>query len=348
MKEKQIGTALLSYGMSGEVFHAPLLDALPQYKIESVLQRNPSKQRRHSYPVVYNFDEILRNEAIDLVVVNTPNDSHFDYAKRSLEAGKHVVVEKPFTVTSAEAESLISIASQNKRVLSVFQNRRWDGGFLTIRKLLEEKLLGRLVEAEFHYDRFRNHVDVNSWKEKDAPGTGILYNLGSHMIDQAVVLFGLPKAVDARIGVQRTGARADDYYDIRFEYDQLNVIIKSSYLVREPGPMYKLHGTEGSFIKYGIDPQEEALKRKEIPGTPRWGSEDERWWGKINTSFNGLHLEGRIGTVPGNYLTYYQQLSESILSKAELPVKPEESLGVIRLIEASIESNRTRKAVFIR
>jgi scyllo-inositol 2-dehydrogenase (NADP+) len=348
MSEQKIGTALLSFGMSGEVFHGPLLDAHPGFDIKAVYHRRTSKKTAHKFPVVYSMDEILSNDLIQLVVVNTPNNTHFQYAADALKAGKHVIVEKPFTVTTAEAEELISIAQKHDRVLTVYHNRRWDGSFLTVQKILNEKLLGRVVEFELHYDRYRNYIEADTWKEEPAEGTGILYNLGSHMLDQVLQLFGMPEYVDARIGTQRSGGKIPDYYDIRITYPGMNVIVKSSYLVREPGPMYRINGTEGSFVKYGIDPQEQALKDKKIPGTAGWGTESREWWGKINTTVNGLHEQGEIETLPGNYLEFYQNVYDAIVHKKAVVVEAQEARDVIMLIEACIESSRAMKAVKVK
>lgn len=345
MSSHKINTALLSYGMSGEVFHGPLLEAHPGFYISSVMQRDLRKPARHAYKLVDNPEAILKDSAVELVIVNTPNESHYSYAKDALNAGKHVIVEKPFTVTSQQADELIAFATRQKRILTVFQNRRWDGDFMTVRKVVEQKLVGKLVEFELHYDRFRNYIEANTWKEEPKVGTGILYNLGSHMLDQALVLFGMPLSVDARLGVQRPGGKVDDFYDIRLAYKDHQVIVKSSYLVREQGPRYMVHGTEGSFVKYGLDPQEQALKDKKIPGTAGWGSEGREWWGKLNTTINGLNYNGLIETIPGNYLSFYDNLYEAICHGKPLAVKPEESRDGIRLIEACMESNQTKRSV---
>lgn len=342
-----INTALLSYGMSGDVFHAPLLAAHPGFELTHVLERTQSKSSRR-YPqvkVVRTIADIARDPSIELVIVNTPNASHFEYSKQLLDAGKHIVVEKPFTVTTAEADELIALAKKKNRVLTVFHNRRWDGDFLTVKKVIEGNLLGKLVELETHYDRFRNVIDNASWKENAGTGVSILYNLGSHMLDQVYILFGMPQELDARMGIQRPEGMVDDYYDIRMTYPSLNVIVKSSYLVREPGPRYVLHGVNGSFVKYGIDPQEQALKDGGIPGTPGWGTESSDWWGKINTTLNGVHLEGKIETLPGDYLAFYRNVYEAIRENKPLTVKPEEPREGMRLIEACFESNRLRKAI---
>ncbi len=281
---------------------------------------------------------------IDLVLVNTPDDSHFEYAKAALEAGKHVVVEKPFIHEVAEGEELIKLAVQNNKILTVFQSRRWEGDFLTIKNILENKFLGRLVEYEAHFDRFRNFIR-DSWKENPAFKTSTLYNLGSHLIDQALVLFGMPEAVFADIRKQRTGSLVDDLFELILYYPGLKVTLKSSYLVREPGPRYLLHGTEGSYIKYGIDPQEEALTNGHMPDEPDWGKEPEANWGILNTNLNGIHYRGPVETFPGCYQDFYNRLYESIAEGKELAVKPEESLNGLRIIKAAYESSDKRCAV---
>jgi scyllo-inositol 2-dehydrogenase (NADP+) len=339
---QKINTAILSYGMSGSVFHLPLLEAHPGYTVKAILHRNINKKIDHRYPVVHTMDEILKDRSIDLVIVNTPNNTHFEFAAQALDAGKHVVVEKPFTVTTKEADELIEIAHKNLRTLTVFQNRRWDGDFLTVKKVIEDHQVGQLVEFECHYDRFRNTIS-DSWKEVPKPGVSILYNLGSHLIDQVLVLFGLPLYLDARLAARRPGSKVEDYYDIRFEYKDFHVILKSSYLVKEPGPRYIVHGTEGSFIKKGLDVQEQDLTAGKKPGTPGWGGEGEDNWGTLNT----LSYNGSIETIPGNYVLFYENLYDTIFNGLPLAVKPEEARNVVWLIEACIESNRLKKAIRI-
>jgi predicted dehydrogenase len=345
---KPISTELLSYGMSGEVFHAPLLMAHAGFNLSSVVQRKSDSANKHypSIKVVRTVDEVMNDSSIELVVVNTPNETHFPFAVRALEAGKHVVVEKPFTVTIKEANDLIELARKKNRILTAFQNRRWDGDYLTLKKVIEGNMVGKIVEFEAHYDRYRNYIEANTWKEEEGIGKGILYNLGSHMLDQALELFGMPEEVDARVGIQRPGGKVDDYYDIRLQYKNHHAIIKSSYLVREQGPRYILHGTDGSFItSSGIDPQEQALKEKKIPGSAGWGTLGKEYWAKINTTVNGLHVEGTIETIAGNYLGFYENLYEVIREGKPMTVKPEEARDIIILIEAAYQSNRERRAI---
>ncbi|HKZ37439.1 MAG TPA: oxidoreductase [Chryseolinea sp.] len=342
-----IKTALLSYGMSGEIFHAPLLAVDPGFALTSVVQRNSdkAKQRYPGIKIARQVNEVFQDDSIELVIINTPNETHFPFASQALEAGKHVIVEKPFTVNVQEAEKLINLATKKNKLLTVFQNRRWDGDFMTIKKVLDNKLVGKVAEFELHYDRYRNYIEANTWKEEQGPGSGILFNLGSHMLDQVLDLFGMPVEVDARVGVQRPNGKVEDFYDIRMQYNDFHAIVKSSYLVREAGPRYILHGTEGSFIKYGIDPQEQALKDGKLPGSPGWGTESKEWWGKLNTTIGALHVDGLIETIPGNYTLFYKSVYDSIRNSKPLLVKPEESKDVIRLIEVCYESHSMRKAI---
>lgn len=339
---KPVKTALASYGMSGKVFHGPFITENPGFELRKVVERQKSESKE-DYPrveIVRNFQNLLDDADIELIVVNTPNDLHFEMTEKALEAGKHVVVEKPFTPTKKEADHLIKLAKKKERVLTVFQNRRWDSDFMTVEKVINEKSIGQLVEYEAHYDRYVNFVSQNSWKEKSGPGAGILYNLGSHMIDQALVLFGLPDAVTAEIGKQRPASEIEDFYDIRLHYQQFNVILKSSYLVREPGPRYILHGVAGSFVKYGLDPQEEALKAGQKPGEEGWGEESVEDWGTLNTEINGLHVIGQIKSIAGSYSVFYDNLYGAIRDGEELKVRAEEAASVIRIIELAYQSNK--------
>jgi scyllo-inositol 2-dehydrogenase (NADP+) len=345
MKPK-IRVGILSYGMSGKVFHAPILHVNPGYTMVKVMQRsaNDVLDRYPYVTVVREAEAIFSDPDIDLVLVNTPDHTHYEFTRAALEAGKHVVVEKPFVLEIGEGDKLIDLARKKGRILTVFQSRRWEGDFLTIRKIIDNQLLGRLVEFEAHFDRFRNFIR-DSWKEKPENKTGTLYNLGSHLVDQALVLFGMPDAIYADIRKQRTGSLVDDLFDLSLLYPSVKVTLKSSYLVREPGPRYLLHGTEGSFVKYGADPQEEALTNGHFPDEANWGREDEAKWGILNTTLNGLHFRGPVETLPGCYHEFYNSLYESIVNGRKLEVRPEESLNVIRIIRAAYESCEKRCAI---
>lgn len=343
----RISVGLASFGMSGMVFHAPFLANNPGFHLSKILERTP-KGSKQIYPetvIVKDYDELLKDPDLDLIVVNTPDHTHYDLTKEALMAGKHVIVEKPFTIISAEGKELIELAEKENLVLSVFQNRRWDGDFQTVKKVISDGVIGDLVEYESHFDRFRNYIQPGTWKEDFNQGTGNIYNLGSHMIDQVLILFGMPEGIYADLEIRRDGSKVNDYYHIHMYYENKTAILKSSYLVKEPGPRFILHGSHGSFIKYGIDPQEELLKSGEIPVGEDWGREDEQNWGLLNTEINGEPVRYRIETIPGNYHTFYDNLFYAIREGRELAVKPQESLNVIRIIEAAIISNAEKRAV---
>jgi predicted dehydrogenase len=342
----KIRVGILSYGMSGKVFHAPILHVNRGFEMVKVLQRSASDALdRYPYvEIVRKAEDILHDPAIDLVLVNTPDHTHYEFSRAALENGKHVVVEKPFVLEIGEGEKLIELSRHKGKVLTVFQSRRWEGDFLTIRKIIDNQLLGRLVEYEAHFDRFRNFVR-DSWKEKPESKTGTLYNLGSHLIDQALVLFGMPDAVFADIRKQRTGSLVDDLFDLSLIYPAVKVTLRGSYLVREPGARFMLHGTEGSFVKYGVDPQEEALNKGRFPDEPDWGKDSEENWGILNTSINGLHIRGPVETLPGCYQDFYNSLYDTIVKGSQLAVRPEDSLNVIRIIRAAYESVEKRCAI---
>jgi scyllo-inositol 2-dehydrogenase (NADP+) len=344
--QPKIRVGILSYGMSGSVFHCPLLHVNPGYEMKKIMQRsaNNALERYPYVQIVRNAEELIGDPEIDLVLVNTPDHTHYEYVKAALEAGKHVVVEKPFIHEVEEGEALINLAVKKKRILTVFQSRRWEGDFLTIKEIIHNNMLGRLVNYEAHFDRFRNFIR-DSWKENPDVKSSTLYNLGSHLIDQALVLFGMPEAVFADLRKQRTGSKVDDMFDLNLYYRDLKVTLKSSYLAREPGPRFILHGTEGSFMKYGIDPQEEALTNGHYPDEIDWGKEPEASWGIINTDLNGIHFRGPIETFPGCYQDFYYSLYDTLVNGKELAVKPEESLNVIKIIKAAYLSNEKRSAI---
>ena len=347
MPEK-IQTALASFGMSGRVFHGPTLKVNPDFEVMKILERTKTESVK-MFPdskIVRSYDEILEDGNIRLVIVNTPDALHFSMAKAAIEAGKHVVVEKPFTLTSGEAVELINLAKENNVLLTVYQNRRWDGDFLTVQKMIRENVIGRIVEFESHYDRYRKVV-TDTWKEKGGVYGGVLFSLGTHMIDQALILFGKPKTVTAHLDILRNNGKTADYYDIRFQYNGFAAILKCSLLVSEPGPRYIIHGTDGSFLKWGIDPQEEALSAGASPGGKDWGKDPEKNWGLLNSESGAVRGKRKIETIAGDYRLFYVNLSRAIRKEEELAVKPEEALSVIEMAEACLLSNRLKKTIKI-
>jgi scyllo-inositol 2-dehydrogenase (NADP+) len=344
-----INTALLSFGMSGQVFHAPFLQVHDGFRFYAVWERTKNgAQEKYPHVKTYrSLDELLNDEAIELVVVNTPSVTHYDYAKKCLQANKNVIVEKPFTPTVKEGEELISLAKEKNRLLSVYQNRRYDSDYKAVKKVIDEKLLGDLIEAEFHYDRYNDQLSYKVHKETPTPGVGIVYDLGSHLIDQALQLFGMPHSVFADIDIIRPNSKVHDYFELLMFYNHFRVRIHSSLLVREQLPAYILHGSKGSFIKAKTDVQEVALQAGKIPDAPDWGAEPENEKGLLHTEKDGKITREHISSFNGNYMEYYEGIYKAMRFNQPLPVTAEEGLNVIRTIAAAYESNRTKKIIKI-
>jgi scyllo-inositol 2-dehydrogenase (NADP+) len=331
-------TGLIGYGLSGARFHAPLLAAEPAFTLAAVATRRAGEVARDWPGVrVLSQDALLADPSLELVIIATPNDSHAALAERALLAGKHVVVEKPFTLDSAEALRLDALARERGRCLTVFHNRRWDGDFLTVRQLLEQGRLGRLFSFESHFDRFRPQVKAR-WKEEDVPGGGTLWDLGSHLIDQALQLFGLPESITADLGRQRTGARATDWFHLVLRYGELRVLLHSGSVVHEPWPRFVLQGEVESWSKYGLDPQEEQLGAGLRPGMAGWGVEPPERSGRLSHG-------GSMPGLPGRYETFYRQLASAIAGQGPVPVTAESAAQVIRVIEAAVRSEREGRRV---
>jgi predicted dehydrogenase len=244
-----IPTAIIGYGLAARVFHAPVIRAVSGLSLTTVVQRrgDPPQGLR----LFRSVDEMLQSGDIRLAVVATPNVSHYEIARKCLEAGLHVVVDKPFTTTYAEAVSLIQVAEERSRVLTVHHNRRWDSDFLTIRKLIQSGVLGRIVMVESNYDRFRPALREGAWRERNEPGGGILFDLGSHLVDQALVLFGEPDGITADVRVERDGAVVDDAFDLTFRYPNLRVYLRASMLAATPRARFRIHGTHSTFESSG-------------------------------------------------------------------------------------------------
>jgi scyllo-inositol 2-dehydrogenase (NADP+) len=337
-------TGIAGYGAAAQFMHLPFITTNPEFQLQTILQRHgeTAKEKYSDVRIVRSMGDMLADNSLELIVITTPNDSHFDYARQALEAGKHVVVDKPFTITSEDAKRLIALAEKKERVLSVFQNRRYVSDFLTIRQLLFQKRLGEIVEFEAHYDRYRPELRPNAWREENEPGTGILYDLGAHLIDQAFCLFGLPEYVTADIRIQREQARTTDYFELWLDYGFTKIILKAGMLVREPGPRYTIHGKQGSFIKSGEDPQEALLRKGILPTSADWGFEAEDLYGLLHTEINGKIIKEKYPSLAGNYGGYYQDLYQTIRFGKPLKVKPEHGFNVVRMIELATESSEKK------
>lgn len=338
---KKIKVAFAGFGKGARIYNAPVMASVSGFEITRLMTSSSEniEAAKKDFPeaeIVPDYDTLLSGEDIDLVVITAPNHLHFHMAEKALTAGKHVVVEKPFTSTSREAEILIKLAKEKNLILSVHHNRRWDSDFLTVKKLLKEEKLGKVVEYEAHFDRFRNFVKPG-WKEKkENPGSGILYDLGSHLIDQALVLFGTPTEVFADLRIQRENSEVIDNFELLLFYPQLRVSLKAGMLVKEKGPAYSLHGQKGSFLKYGADVQEEALINGKLPRDHEdWGKEPKEIWGKINTEEEEKYLESE----QGDYRKFYQNIYNAICGEEALEVTPRQAKRVIKVIELAKSSN---------
>lgn len=344
---QQINTAICSFGMSGRVFHAPFISSHKGFNLYAVWERTKNEAAQ-KYPDVKTYrtlHELLADEAVELIVVNTPNKTHYEYTKQSLLAGKHVICEKPFTVTVAQAEELMNLASANQKMLSVFQNRRYDSDYKTIQSILNEKLLGNIVEAEFHFDRFKEELSPKLHKETAGAGTGALYDLGAHLIDQALQLFGMPNAVFADIVAMRPISQVDDYFELLCYYSTFRVRIKGSYQVREALPGYIIHGSKGSFIKPKTDMQEAQLQAGLLPSAIDYGIEPETEQGLLHTELEGEIIKKYIPSLKGNYMAYYEGMYQAIRHNAPAPVSAEDGMKVIKIIEAAFKSNSEKRVV---
>lgn len=332
---KPIRTALVGYGSVAEKMHAPLISVCGDLDFVAVVERNSTKCEE-KFPNVRTFkslDELLEADFADLICITTPNEFHFPMAKQCLLAGKHVVVDKPVTIYSHEAEELEQLAAEKKLICSVFHNRRYDGDFRTLQQLVAEETLGELVYLESHFDRFRPQVSEN-WREKDVPGNGITFDLGSHLIDQVVLLFGKPDSIFADIQKQRKNAIADDYFDISLFYSGFKARVTAGVLVNVPTPKFLLLGHKGSFQKFFLDVQEQAFKEGRKPEGSDWGVDPEERWGK-------LYLESETISYPtlaGDYRIFYQNIADAILRGAALQVTLPQTISVLKVIESAFKS----------
>lgn len=344
---KVIRAGVIGFGFAGRIFHSAVMDAVPGLELATIVQRS-GDTAAEAYPkvrIARSVEEMLRDETIRLVVIATPNRSHFSLAVQALEADRDVVIDKPFALTTAEASSLIEIARRKSRLLSAYQNRRWDGDFLTVKKLMEAGKLGRLVSFESHMDRWRPQPKLDVWRDHDVEGGGALYDLGSHLVDQALMLFGEPEAIFADSRIERDNALLDDAFDLRLYYPGLSVLLRSTCLACIPAPRFLLHGTQGSYRKLGLDPQEDALKRGENFSQPHWGEEPEANWGTLTADENGIVQCTPVPTMAGDYRRYYANVRDALLGTAPLSVTANQAWRTIRVLELARESSGKRTAV---
>jgi len=341
---RPLNVALVGYGQAGKVFHAPLVAHTPGLRLHTVVSGDAGKVRADfaDVRVVADPRQAFADDAIDLVVIAAPNAVHASLAIAALRAGRHVVVDKPFAATLDEAVQVVAAARDAARIASVFQNRRWDGDFLTLRRLVEDGALGEVVELHSHFDRFRPQVP-DRWRERAGPGTGLWFDLGPHLVDQALQLFGLPLSVQADIAIQREGAVVDDFFHVLLRYPRLRVVLHAGALVPAHGLRFAAHGTGGSFVKHGLDTQEAALKAGVAPGSPNWGHDPLA--GALTRVDEGDQTTTPVDGLPGDYRGYYAALREAIHGRGEPPVTAAQALDVMRVLEAGRASAREGRAI---
>ncbi len=344
-----VRVGLIGFGLAGQAFHAPVIRGVEGMELACILERHGSKSKER-YPevrVARTLDEMLSDKSINLCVVATPNDSHFSYAKACLEADRDVVVDKPLTPTLAEAEQLVRLAASRGRLISVYQDRRYDGAFLTVKKLINTGLLGEVAEYDVRFDRFRLDAKPNAWREKaDFPAAGVLWDLGPHLIDGALVLFGEPESIYAAALRQRKSSTTDDAFDVILQYPYIRATLRARIIVYAPGPHLLVHGTQGSYIKFGMDPQEEILRSEHCPDGldwgKNWGLEAKDHWGTLTRVGEQPR---KIETERGDYRGFYANFRDAIEKKVALDVPPEQFLRTQRALVLAHKSSREKRVV---
>jgi scyllo-inositol 2-dehydrogenase (NADP+) len=332
-----VNVGLVGFGFAGRVFHAPVIRAVQGLRLTTIVQRSGTDRPYADVDFVRSVAELL-TRPIDLVVIATPNPSHHPIAQQCLKAGRHVVVDKPFTTTVSEAEELLQLGKEQRRVISAYQNRRYTGDFATLRNVLSEGVLGRVTSFESHFDRFRSALKPRAWREQPHPGSGVWFDLGPHLLDQALLLFGPPQAVSADIRIERDGAAIDDAFDVTLHYPRMRALLRATMLALAPGPSFAVHGTTGAFVKHGLDPQEDALKTGRTPDEAHWDEEPAELYGTLTTP-EGTRT---IPTVPSSFTHYYENIRDAILGTAPPAVGPEQVLSVMRGLVLAAASNERR------
>jgi predicted dehydrogenase len=344
-----VRVGVIGFGLAGQAFHAAVIQGVAGMELGCILERRGSKAKE-KYPdmrVARTLDQMLSDETIRLCVIATPNDSHFSLAKACLLAGRDVVVDKPFAPTLAESEELVRLAKEHGRLITVYHDRRFDGDFRTIRKIVDAGTLGRIAEFEVRYDRFRLDPKPGAWRERDdQPGAGVLFDLGPHVIDQALILFGEPRAISASAFCQRETSTVDDSFDVCLEYPHLRAYLRGRIVAYAPGPHFLIHGTKGSFVKFGMDPQEEPLRAETYPRgkdwSASWGVDPEALWGTLSLVGEPSR---KVKTERGDYRDFYANVRDAMEKGAALEVTPEQSLRTMRALVLAHKSSREGRVV---
>ncbi|ETZ19718.1 Gfo/Idh/MocA family oxidoreductase [Pedobacter sp. V48] len=336
--EKKIITGLMAYGMSGKVFHAPFVDAHPGFKLHAVTERN-QKQAADDYPGVISYntiDDLIADEAIELIIINTPNYTHFDYATKSLSAGKHILVEKPFTATSTEAKELFELADRMGKKIFFYQNRRWDSDYTAVREVIESGKLGKLNEVHFRYDRYRLAIGPKTFKEEPIAASGLMYDLGPHLLDQAISIFGKPETFHKILGKNRKDTKVDDYFSIHLGYpNSVNVFVHSNLLLVDALPAFVLHGEKGSLHKERTDIQEEQLLKRMKLSDASYGIEPEGKEGKLTLiDEQGNKTVHAVPSLRGSYLSLFEAVYQSVVNDVPYPVTQDQVITQLEILEA--------------
>jgi len=343
-----IRIGLVAFGMAGRVFHGPLISSVEGLELAAVVERSSNKAAER-YPGITTYrslDEMLADRSLDLFVVATPSGTHFEVARKIIDAGRNLVVDKPVAVASAEVAQLMELAESRRVLLVPFFNRRWDGDFLTIQRLLGEGSLGRLVYFESRFDRWKPEQPTDRlWKEDPTAGGGVLLDLGTHIADQALTLFGKPEAVAAELLCERSWARADDAITVRLRYSGFSVVLGANCLSEPPGPRFHLRGDKGNYFKLGLDLQEAALNRITRIEDPAWGQEPPAEWGIVKVDVDGAIGTRPVEPIPGDYRLYYAGVRDALLGKAPAPVPAVAAWRVARLLEWAVESSEQRREI---
>lgn len=336
-----VRVALIGYGFAGKTFHAPLIRAAPGMELHLVATSQPEVVRADlpGVKTVASLSEVLADPEVELVVIATPDAVHVEQATAALRAGKAVVIDKPFARTHAEAAAVVALAAEHDRFLSVFHNRRWDADFLALKREIERGRLGRVVTVESRFDRHRPVVR-DRWRE--APGAGCWLDLGPHLIDQMLVLFGLPVGITCSLAIQRDGGLSPDWAHAVLRYDDgLRVVLNAAMVAAAPEVRFAVHGTSASWLKGGLDVQEEQLKAGMTPGGPGWGVDPRpATWVDGDT--------GARSAAPGptgDYPAYYAAVARALRGEGDNPVPPDQPLAVMRVLDAGAESARTGREV---
>jgi predicted dehydrogenase len=342
-----IDVGLIGFGLAGRSFHAPVINAVAGLRLAAIMQRSGDEAAR-LYPdarIVRSIEELLATPDIRLVVVATPNDTHHPIARQCLAAGRDVIVDKPLAPTLEEALDLVKFAQERGRLLTVYQNRRYDGDFQAVQQLVASGRLGRIVRFESNYDRFRPQLKPNAWRERSGPGTGILFDLAPHLIDHALVLFGLPEGVTADIRVERENAIADDSFDLTLHYaGSLRALLRATMLAPVTRPRFILHGTSGAYVKHAFDVQEPKLRAGRLPWdeTPSKEEQEENSGVLTLMKADGTSTKELVPPAPSDYRSYYANVRDVLLGTAPPAVTPQHALNVMRILELARDSNARR------